>query len=206
MLLGMKRFIAGMVLVAACTIVRAEEPFRPTDLSTVALAQSESVRPGIEVFLSAVPERIRGKRIGLITNHAGIDRAGASDIDLLAAHPNVKLVALFAAEHGIRGVAAAGEKVADDRDPTSGLPIFQHWGGADNRADRELASLSMVRRYRSPMAQPLTESEIAGCLEQLPGHCVFRGNEPDGGTRDGSSLRAGGCTVARCACSREDDE
>ncbi len=71
-----------------------------------------------------MPERIRGKRIGLITNHAGIDRAGASDIDLIAAHPDVKLVALFAAEHGIRGVAAAGEKVTDDRDPKSGLPIF----------------------------------------------------------------------------------
>ena len=37
---------------------------------------------------------------------------------------DVKLVALFAAEHGIRGVAAAGEKVTDDRDPRSGLPIF----------------------------------------------------------------------------------
>ena len=83
------------------------------------------------MFLSAVPGRIRGKRIGLITNHAGIDRAGASDIDLLVAHPDVKLVALFAAEHGIRGVAAAGEKW-----PTTatdiGLPdlLALHGGGS----------------------------------------------------------------------------
>ena len=110
----MRTFISGAIVVTLCAVVPAQEPTR----------SSESVRPGIEVFLSAVPERIRGKRLGLITNHAGIDRAGRSDIDLIAAHPDVKLVALFAAEHGIRGVAAAGEKVTDDRDPRSGLPIF----------------------------------------------------------------------------------
>jgi uncharacterized protein YbbC (DUF1343 family) len=89
-----------------------------------ALRFAEPVQPGIEVFVSDIPDRIRGKRVGLITNHAGIDRAGTSDIDLIAAHRDVKLVALFAAEHGIRGVAAAGEKVADDRDQKTGLPIY----------------------------------------------------------------------------------
>ena len=113
MLLAMKSFISGVMLVT-CAIFPTQEP----------RGAAGPVRPGVEVFLSAVPERIRGKRIGLITNHAAIDRAGTSDIDLIAAHPDVKLVALFAAEHGIRGVAAAGEKVADDRDARSGLPIF----------------------------------------------------------------------------------
>jgi uncharacterized protein YbbC (DUF1343 family) len=83
-----------------------------------------SVRPGIEVFLSDVPVQLRGKRVGLITNHAGIDRAGTADIDLIAAHKHLKLVALFAAEHGIRGTAPAGEKVTNDRDAKSGVPIF----------------------------------------------------------------------------------
>ena len=124
----MKTFISGMILVTVCAIVPAQEPVRST----------ESVRPGIEVFLSAVPERIRGKRIGLITNHAGIDRAGRSDIDLIAAHPDLKLVALFAAEHGIRGVAAAGEKVADDRDPASGLPIFSLYMAEDRGPTPEM--------------------------------------------------------------------
>ena len=120
MLLAMRTFISGTILVALCAIVPAQVP-----------RSSEPVRPGIEVFLSAVPERIRGTRIGLITNHAGIDRAGKSDIDLIAAHPDVKLVALFAAEHGIRGVAAAGEKVTDDRDAASGLPIFSLYTAED---------------------------------------------------------------------------
>ena len=124
----MNTFLSGMLLVTLCAIVPAQQPFGST----------ESVRPGIEVFLSAVPERIRGKRVGLITNHAGIDRAGRSDIDLIAAHPDVKLVALFAAEHGIRGVAAAGEKVADDRDPKSGLPIFSLYMAEDRGPTPEM--------------------------------------------------------------------
>ena len=124
----MKTFVSGMILVAVCGVGSTQQPVRST----------EPVRPGIEVFLSAVPERIRGQRIGLITNNAGIDRAGASDIDLLAAHPDVKLVALFAAEHGIRGAAAAGEKVADDRDSKSGLPIFSLYKAEDRGPTPEM--------------------------------------------------------------------
>ena len=101
-----------MAIVCACVL--AQTTSRSTDV----------VRPGIEVFLADVPQEIRGKRVGLITNHAGIDRAGTADIDLIAAHKDLKLVALFAAEHGIRGTAAAGERIADDRDPKTGLPIF----------------------------------------------------------------------------------
>ena len=124
----MKTFVPGMILVAVCAIGSTQEPFRST----------EPVRPGIEVFLSAVPERVRGKRIGLITNNAGIDRAGTSDIDLLVAHPDVKLMALFAAEHGIRGAAAAGEKVADDRDSRSDLPIFSLYLAEDRGPTPEM--------------------------------------------------------------------
>jgi uncharacterized protein YbbC (DUF1343 family) len=92
-------------------------------LSVIAAAQ-QPVRPGLETFLADVPASVRGKRIGLITNHAGIDREGRSAIDLMASHRDLKLVAMFAAEHGIRGLAAAGERVDDDRDATTGLPIF----------------------------------------------------------------------------------
>jgi uncharacterized protein YbbC (DUF1343 family) len=92
---------------------------------------TEIVRPGIEVFLTDVPAQLRGKRVGLITNHAGIDRAGTPDIDLIAAHKDLKLVALFAAEHGIRGMAAAGERIADDRDAKTGVPIFSLYQSED---------------------------------------------------------------------------
>jgi uncharacterized protein YbbC (DUF1343 family) len=110
-----------MLLAAICACALAQAASRPPD----------TIRPGIEEFLSNVPAQIRGKRVGLITNHAGIDRAGTPDIDLIAAHKDLKLVALFAAEHGIRGSAAAGEKIADDRDAKSGVPIFSLYMAED---------------------------------------------------------------------------
>ena len=96
-----------------------------------AAAQPAVVRPGIEVFLSDLPPAVRGKRVGLITNHTGIDRSRTSDIDLIARHPDLKLVALLAPEHGIRGSAAAGEKVADETDPKTGVPIYSLYQAED---------------------------------------------------------------------------
>ena len=90
-----------------------------------------AVRPGIEVFLEDVPAALRGKRVGLITNHTGIDRAGTPDIDLIAAHKDLKLVALLAPEHGIRGTAEAGEKITDEIDRKTGVPIYSLYLGED---------------------------------------------------------------------------
>jgi uncharacterized protein YbbC (DUF1343 family) len=110
----MRALLASLVLLAACarTAVTAG-PFA-----------DGLVRPGLDVFLADVPTELRGKRIGLIANHSAIDRAGRLAIDLMADHKDLKLVALFAPEHGIRGTAAAGEKVEDQRDSKTGLPIY----------------------------------------------------------------------------------
>lgn len=70
---------------------------------------------------------LRG-RVGLITNHTGRSSTGESTIDLLHGHPDVELVALFSPEHGIRGAAEAGERVASGRDERTGLPIHSLYG------------------------------------------------------------------------------
>jgi len=69
---------------------------------------------------------VAGRRVGLITNQSGLDRAGVPTIDRMARAPGVRLVALFAPEHGIRGVA--DEAVADTVDPTTGIPIYSLYG------------------------------------------------------------------------------
>ncbi len=104
----MRSLVPALLLVAACATSRAA-------VSTV--------RPGIETFLSDVPERLRGKRVALITNHTGIDASKRSDIDLIAQHEDLKLVALLAPEHGIRGNVEAGETIGDETDPKTGVKI-----------------------------------------------------------------------------------
>lgn len=100
--------------------------------------QAEPVRPGIETFLENVPPALRGKRVGLITNHSAVDRAKTPVIDLIARHKDLKLVALLAPEHGIRGDAPAGEKIEDEKDPRTGVPIFSLYKSEDRGPTREM--------------------------------------------------------------------
>ncbi len=88
------------------------------------------MRPGIEVLLSDSVHLVRGKRVGLITNHSGLDHTGKSSIDLLHESPDVELVALYAPEHGIRGVENAGADIAEGVDEKTGIPVHSVYGAS----------------------------------------------------------------------------
>jgi uncharacterized protein YbbC (DUF1343 family) len=94
-------------------------------------APAGPIRPGIEVFLADVPAKLRGKRVGLITNHSAIDRSGTPDIDLIAQHGQLKLVALLAPEHGIRGTTAEGVRIEDGKDAKTGVPVHSLYKSED---------------------------------------------------------------------------
>lgn len=87
-----------------------------------------AVIPGIEVLLRDSLHLIRGKRVGLITNHSGRDRQGVSSADLLARAEGVRLTALFGPEHGIRGIVREGEKVDDMIDSATGVRVYSLYG------------------------------------------------------------------------------
>src|SRR5688500_18475817 len=121
----MKTLVASLLLLTACA---------RTPASTGTFSDG-LVRPGLDVFLADVPAELRGKRIGLIANHSAIDRQARPAIDLIAEHKDLKLIALFAPEHGIRGTLAAGAKVEDERDSKTGLPIYSLYKTEDSRSE-----------------------------------------------------------------------
>jgi uncharacterized protein YbbC (DUF1343 family) len=82
--------------------------------------------------------RCGGKRVGLITNHSATDRAGTPDIDLIARHPHLKLVALLAPEHGIRGNVEAGAHIEDETDRATGVPIYSLYRAEDRGPTPEM--------------------------------------------------------------------
>lgn len=86
------------------------------------------VRLGIEVLLTDSIHLISGKRVGLITNHSGTTPDGRSSIDLLYRARGVRLTALFAPEHGIRGQAAAGERIETSVDQETGVTVYSLYG------------------------------------------------------------------------------
>ncbi len=81
---------------------------------------------GIDVLRADGFKILAGKRVGLVTNHTGRSRQGEATIDLIAAAPGVKLVALFSPEHGIRGLL--DENVPSTTDEKTGLPIHSLYG------------------------------------------------------------------------------
>jgi len=80
--------------------------------------------------------KLRGRRVGLMTNPTGITRSFESAIDLL--HKRYRLTALFACEHGIRGDQQAGESVADQVDPETGVTVFSTYGASHRMSDAAL--------------------------------------------------------------------
>jgi uncharacterized protein YbbC (DUF1343 family) len=95
-----------------------------TTSATAATATSAVVRPGLDAFVANPPDWARDKRIGLITNVAGIDSRGRNNIDLLKADARIRLTTLFAFEHGLRGDAPAGQAIASGTDAKTGLPVY----------------------------------------------------------------------------------
>ncbi|HEX6043647.1 MAG TPA: serine hydrolase, partial [Pyrinomonadaceae bacterium] len=87
---------------------------------------STKVLTGIDVLERDGFKQLAGKKIGLVTNHTGRNREGRQTIDVLSKAPNVKLVALFSPEHGIRGLA--DDKISDSKDEATGLPIYSLYG------------------------------------------------------------------------------
>jgi uncharacterized protein YbbC (DUF1343 family) len=92
---------------------------------------------GIDVLQAEGFAPIAGKSIGLLTHPAGVNMRGESTIDILRRVPGVRLVALFAPEHGIRGEYAASVNFPDYVDARTGLPVRSlHSGTNANRPTR----------------------------------------------------------------------
>jgi uncharacterized protein YbbC (DUF1343 family)/CubicO group peptidase (beta-lactamase class C family) len=100
------------------------------------------VLTGIDVLARDNFKQLAGLRIGLVTNQTGRDRSGHSTIDVLHKAANVKLVALFSPEHGIRGVA--DENVSDSKDEQTGLPIYSLYGETRRPKPEQLKDLDAL--------------------------------------------------------------
>ena len=85
--------------------------------ATSLISSGQVVSTGIEQLAESNFGILKGKRVGLVTNPTGVDRNLRSTVDILFNAPEVKLVALYGPEHGVRGEFTAGEYVASEKDP-----------------------------------------------------------------------------------------
>jgi uncharacterized protein YbbC (DUF1343 family) len=149
--------------------------------STISAAQKHKASPasrggrvqtGLDVLEAEKFAPLRGKRVGLITNHTGLDFQGRTTIDLLAHASGVRLVALFSPEHGIAG--HADEKVATSKDASTGLPIFSLYGDHLRPTDDMLQGLdALVFDVQDAGVRFYTYTTTMGyCMEEAAKHGI----------------------------------
>ena len=103
-------------------------------------------KTGLDVLFASQLDRLRGRRVGLITNPTGVDAALCGGVERFRAAREFELVALYGPEHGVRGNAQAGEFVDFYRDEHFGLPVFSLYGQALKLPDQPLADIDATMR------------------------------------------------------------
>ena len=138
--LGVAAALGSLVMLAACVAKPKPVEPKPKPAAPVVVEVPQPVPPpeilprvmlGIDVLEADGFKAIAGKKIGLLTHRAGVNRRGESTINVLLRAPQSKLVALFAPEHGLDGEIKAGDNFGDSRHIPSGLPVYSLHG--DNR-------------------------------------------------------------------------
>ena len=155
--------LKNLLLLAACTLgllgcATPPPPPRPAKAPApppaaapkpaVAPPKSDSaprVMLGIDVLEADGFAAVKGKRIGLLTHPAGVNRRGVSTVEVLRRAPGVKLVALYAGEHGIYGDLPAEKKYPDQVDPRTGIMVYSLYSGVAYKGKSFKASPAQLK-------------------------------------------------------------
>ena len=117
-------------------------------LCLAAVPAGAQVMTGIEVLREEDFEPLAGKSVGLITNPTGVDSHMVSTIDILnspaARKAGVRLAAMFAPEHGVRGNIAAGEAVGTSVDPSTGITVHSLYGNGHKPKPEMLKGIDVL--------------------------------------------------------------
>jgi len=100
------------------------------------------VQVGLDILEAQKFSPLRGKRVGLITNHTGLDFQGRTTIEVLSRAPGMHLVALFSPEHGLAG--RNDEKIPSSKDPVTGLPTYSLYGETLRPTDEMLKGIDAL--------------------------------------------------------------
>jgi uncharacterized protein YbbC (DUF1343 family) len=129
-------------LVAAVNTLVAQAMGPPVGRVDACVEDAGSVQTGIDVLRAERFERLRGRRVGLITNASGRARDGTSTVDLLMHADGMKLVALFTPEHGLGGDQQG--RIASGHDERTGLPVFSLYGESFAPSVESLAGIDTL--------------------------------------------------------------
>jgi uncharacterized protein YbbC (DUF1343 family)/CubicO group peptidase (beta-lactamase class C family) len=100
------------------------------------VARNAEVLTGIDVLAADGFSQLAGLRIGLITNHTGLDRQGKRNIDRMV-EGGVRLTALFSPEHGLGGQEDR-ENIENTKDQATGIRVWSLYSAKSLRPIPEM--------------------------------------------------------------------
>jgi len=110
----------------------------------LAFSQESRVKIGAEILIEKHLDLIKGKKIGIVTNHTGILPDGRHIVDVLNEIEGVKIVALFGPEHGIRGEIPDGKSISHGVDTKTGIPVFSLYGDVKKPTEEMLKDIDVL--------------------------------------------------------------
>ena len=158
-----------------------------------ARAKGSPVETGLDVLRAQGFAPLKGKRVGLVTNHTGRARDGATAIDLFFGAKDLTLAALFSPEHGIRGILDV--TVPAEIDEKTKLPIASLYGDTKRPSAAMLKGLDAIvidlqdigARFYTYMTTTAFVLEEAAKVK-LPVYVLDRPNPIDGWQIEGPAL------------------
>ena len=135
--IALASFLTGLCLFSSSPIAAQARA-----KTTKSRSRAGRVQTGLDVLEAEKFAPLRGKHVGLITNHTGLDYQERTTINVLAHAPGVQVVALFSPEHGIAG--HSDEKFASSKDASTGLPIFSLYGDHLRPTDEMLQGIDAL--------------------------------------------------------------
>jgi uncharacterized protein YbbC (DUF1343 family) len=122
--------------VATIAATQTGVDFPSTILPGIRPDRSGGVLTGLDVLAASGFSALKGKRVGLITNHTGLSKDGKRNVDLMVA-AGVQVVALISPEHGITGTQNI-EFIPNSKDQVTGIPIHSAYQGKDRKPSADL--------------------------------------------------------------------
>jgi uncharacterized protein YbbC (DUF1343 family)/CubicO group peptidase (beta-lactamase class C family) len=150
---------------------------------------------GLDVLEGMKFAPFAGERVGLITNHTGLDRQGRRNIDAMR-QAGVNIAAILSPEHGFLGKEDR-PGIQDTTDPATGIKIFSLYGAADRPTPAMLQGIDVLvfdiqdvgvhfYTYESTMAYAMEAAAKAG----VPYYVLDRPNPITGTRIEGPMLDA----------------
>ncbi|MGB7528576.1 exo-beta-N-acetylmuramidase NamZ family protein [Sphingobacterium cellulitidis] len=123
--------VVGLLLTSACgsTKKNASAPSSAPDVESV---KQETIIPAADQLTAYLP-LLKGKKVGLMGNQTSVVGPQNEHLVDVLLREKVDLKFGFAPEHGFRGDIERGEKVSNDVDSKTGLPLFTLYGGNEKQ-------------------------------------------------------------------------